>query len=76
MFPSPNRGEGAGAWLLPIHWHYNHGLPLAGALQGMRDNWLEWLHRLFSEPRRLWKRHLVTNTLFILGAARQLLGKR
>jgi N-acetylglucosaminyldiphosphoundecaprenol N-acetyl-beta-D-mannosaminyltransferase len=40
----------------------------------MRDNGLEWLHRLASEPRRLWKRYLVTNTLFILGAARQLMG--
>jgi N-acetylglucosaminyldiphosphoundecaprenol N-acetyl-beta-D-mannosaminyltransferase len=39
----------------------------------MRDNGLEWLHRLLSEPRRLWRRYLVTNTLFILGAARQLL---
>ncbi|MHB1144118.1 MAG: WecB/TagA/CpsF family glycosyltransferase [Thiobacillus sp.] len=39
----------------------------------MRDNGLEWLHRLASEPGRLWKRYLVTNTLFILGAARQLL---
>ncbi len=42
----------------------------------MRDNGLEWLHRLLSEPRRLWKRYLVTNTLFIVGAARQLLGSR
>jgi N-acetylglucosaminyldiphosphoundecaprenol N-acetyl-beta-D-mannosaminyltransferase len=33
---------------------------------------LEWLHRLGSEPRRLWRRYLVTNTLFVLGAARQL----
>lgn len=41
----------------------------------MRDNGLEWLHRLASEPGRLWKRYLVTNTLFILGAARQLLGR-
>jgi N-acetylglucosaminyldiphosphoundecaprenol N-acetyl-beta-D-mannosaminyltransferase len=41
----------------------------------MRDNGLEWLHRLFSEPGRLWKRYLVTNTLFIVGAARQLLFK-
>ncbi|MDO9280008.1 MAG: WecB/TagA/CpsF family glycosyltransferase [Polaromonas sp.] len=32
----------------------------------------EWLHRLASEPRRLWRRYLVTNTLFILGAALQL----
>lgn len=41
----------------------------------MRDNGLEWLHRLVSEPGRLWKRYLVTNTLFILSAARQLLGR-
>jgi N-acetylglucosaminyldiphosphoundecaprenol N-acetyl-beta-D-mannosaminyltransferase len=41
----------------------------------MRDNGLEWLHRLLSEPGRLWKRYLVTNTLFIAGAARQLLWK-
>jgi N-acetylglucosaminyldiphosphoundecaprenol N-acetyl-beta-D-mannosaminyltransferase len=39
----------------------------------MRDNGLEWLHRLASEPGRLWRRYLVTNTLFVLGAARQLL---
>jgi N-acetylglucosaminyldiphosphoundecaprenol N-acetyl-beta-D-mannosaminyltransferase len=32
---------------------------------------LEWLHRLGSEPRRLWRRYLVTNTLFVLGALRQ-----
>ncbi len=36
---------------------------------------LEWLHRLLSEPRRLWKRYLVTNTLFVFSAVRQLLGR-
>ena len=34
---------------------------------------LEWLHRLASEPGRLWKRYLVTNLLFIGGAAWQLM---
>lgn len=38
----------------------------------MQNLGLEWLHRVCSEPRRLWKRYLVTNTLFILGAFRQL----
>lgn len=33
---------------------------------------LEWLYRLAREPRRLAGRYLVTNTLFILGMARQL----
>lgn len=42
----------------------------------MRDHGLEWLHRLASEPERLWKRYLVTNSVFIVGAALQLLGRR
>lgn len=37
---------------------------------------LEWLHRLASEPRRLWKRYLVTNSVFIIGIARQFLCRR
>lgn len=35
----------------------------------MRLNGLEWLHRLLSEPRRLWRRYLVTNSLFIAKTA-------
>jgi N-acetylglucosaminyldiphosphoundecaprenol N-acetyl-beta-D-mannosaminyltransferase len=34
---------------------------------------LEWLHRLLSEPRRLWRRYLTTNTVFVLAAMRQLM---
>lgn len=30
----------------------------------MRRSGLEWLFRVASEPRRLWRRYLVTNTLF------------
>lgn len=37
----------------------------------MRDHGLEWLFRLTQEPRRLWKRYLVHNTLFVVGAVRQ-----
>ena len=32
----------------------------------MQNNGLEWLHRLCSEPKRLWKRYFVTNTIFII----------
>jgi N-acetylglucosaminyldiphosphoundecaprenol N-acetyl-beta-D-mannosaminyltransferase len=39
----------------------------------MRESGLEWLHRLGSEPARLWRRYLVTNTRFILAAALQLI---
>jgi N-acetylglucosaminyldiphosphoundecaprenol N-acetyl-beta-D-mannosaminyltransferase len=37
---------------------------------------LEWLFRLIQEPRRLWRRYLVNNPLFIARAARQLLRNR
>ncbi len=32
----------------------------------MQKHGLEWLYRLMQEPRRMWKRYLVTNTLFAL----------
>ena len=32
---------------------------------------LEWLFRLCSEPRRLWRRYLVGNTRFVLGIVRR-----
>jgi N-acetylglucosaminyldiphosphoundecaprenol N-acetyl-beta-D-mannosaminyltransferase len=41
----------------------------------MQRTGLEWLARLLSEPRRLWRRYLVTITLFVLGATAQLLRK-
>jgi N-acetylglucosaminyldiphosphoundecaprenol N-acetyl-beta-D-mannosaminyltransferase len=31
----------------------------------MQRSGLEWLYRTIQEPRRMWKRYLVTNTLFI-----------
>src|SRR4051794_5002911 len=31
----------------------------------MQKRGLEWLYRLFKEPRRLWKRYLVTNTTYL-----------
>ena len=33
---------------------------------------LEWLHRLLSEPQRLWRRYLTTNAAFVVAAVRQL----
>ncbi len=35
----------------------------------MRHAGLEWLFRLASEPRRLWRRYLITNSLFLWYAA-------
>ena len=53
-----------------------HAGSVARAPQWMRKHGLEWLHRLASEPRRLWRRYATTNTVFILRAARQLLTRR
>lgn len=41
----------------------------------MRSLALEWAYRLMLEPKRLWKRYLVTNTLFLWLAFQQLGGK-
>lgn len=53
-----------------------HAGTLPRAPAWMRQHGLEWLHRLASEPRRLAGRYLVTNTLFLAGALRQLLQRR
>jgi N-acetylglucosaminyldiphosphoundecaprenol N-acetyl-beta-D-mannosaminyltransferase len=37
---------------------------------------MEWLYRLVSEPRRLWKRYLVTNSLFLYYLAKDFLCKK
>lgn len=42
----------------------------------MRKLSLEWLHRLFSDPKRLWRRYLYTNTVFVLAAQRQMLSRK
>lgn len=48
----------------------------ARAPRWMREHGLEWLHRLVREPRRLARRYLVTNSLFLWAAAAQLLRRR
>ena len=48
-----------------------HAGTIKRAPKWMQNNGLEWFYRLVSEPRRLWKRYLVTNTLFVIGALRQ-----
>ncbi|GAB3237758.1 WecB/TagA/CpsF family glycosyltransferase [Hymenobacter seoulensis] len=38
-----------------------------------RRLWLEWAYRLWLEPRRLWRRYLVTNTRFVYMLSRRAL---
>jgi exopolysaccharide biosynthesis WecB/TagA/CpsF family protein len=42
----------------------------------MQRRGLEWLFRLASEPRRLWRRYLVTNSLFLAKLSRDLVRYR
>ncbi|MCV2370161.1 WecB/TagA/CpsF family glycosyltransferase [Roseateles oligotrophus] len=52
-----------------------HAGTLRRAPLWMQKRGLEWFYRLVTEPRRLWRRYLITNTAFIAGAARQLLSR-
>jgi N-acetylglucosaminyldiphosphoundecaprenol N-acetyl-beta-D-mannosaminyltransferase len=38
----------------------------------MRNFSLEWLYRLYLEPKRLWKRYLFTNTYFLILVSKEL----
>jgi N-acetylglucosaminyldiphosphoundecaprenol N-acetyl-beta-D-mannosaminyltransferase len=42
----------------------------------MQKTGLEWLHRVMQEPGRMWKRYLVTNTLFIYYFAKEFVSPR
>jgi len=49
-----------------------HAGSIKRAPKWMQDYGVEWFYRLASEPRRLWQRYLMTNTLFVLWATKQL----
>jgi N-acetylglucosaminyldiphosphoundecaprenol N-acetyl-beta-D-mannosaminyltransferase len=53
-----------------------HAENVRRAPRWMQSRGLEWLFRLGSEPRRLWKRYLLTNTLFLYHVGRQMLSAR
>ena len=51
---------------------------MAGKVKRAPERWqrmgLEWLYRVVQEPRRMWRRYLVTNTLFCGMLLRELTG--
>ena len=53
-----------------------HAGTLAQAPRWAQDHGLEWLYRLIQEPRRLWRRYLLLNPLYLWNIARQKLGGR
>jgi N-acetylglucosaminyldiphosphoundecaprenol N-acetyl-beta-D-mannosaminyltransferase len=50
-----------------------HSGRLKDAPSWMKSAGLQWLHRLIQEPRRLWRRYLINNPLFLWNASLQLL---
>lgn len=54
---------------------FNSGV-VGRAPRAFRKLGLEWLYRLLGQPRRLWRRYLVTNTLFIVYLARHILVRK
>jgi N-acetylglucosaminyldiphosphoundecaprenol N-acetyl-beta-D-mannosaminyltransferase len=53
-----------------------HAGTVKRAPKWMQNCSLEWLHRLLSEPKRLWRRYLVTNIVFLNGAVLHLLSAK
>jgi len=50
-----------------------HAGTLPQAPKILQDYGLEWLFRLVNEPKRLWRRYLILNPLFVLAFSRQLI---
>ena len=42
----------------------------------MQRSGLEWLYRIIQEPGRMWKRYLVTNTLFIYYLIKEIINRK
>jgi N-acetylglucosaminyldiphosphoundecaprenol N-acetyl-beta-D-mannosaminyltransferase len=69
LFASANRDRIAPVQLCVGAAFDFHAGCLPMAPEWMQRCGLEWLYRLAREPKRLWQRYFVTNTLFILGIA-------
>jgi N-acetylglucosaminyldiphosphoundecaprenol N-acetyl-beta-D-mannosaminyltransferase len=79
---SPKKENFLGTWGKGLGVNVCHGVGgsfdvMAGKVRRAPAVWqrlgLEWLYRVKQEPGRLWRRYLVTNTLFIMAVAREML---
>jgi len=82
---SPKKENFLGKWGKDLGVAIRHGVGgsfdvMAGKVRRAPAVWqrlgLEWLYRVKQEPGRLWRRYLVTNTLFILAVLREAFGPR
>ena len=53
-----------------------HAQQISHAPQWMRARGMEWFYRLLQEPRRLWRRYLLLNPLYLLLLGAQMCGLR
>lgn len=81
---SPKKEEFLARWFEHLEVPVCHGVGgsfdvLAGKVRRAPPAWqrlgLEWLYRIVQEPRRMWRRYLVTNTLFFGMLWRELRGR-
>jgi N-acetylglucosaminyldiphosphoundecaprenol N-acetyl-beta-D-mannosaminyltransferase len=81
---SPKKENFLARWNTTMNVPVIHGVGgsfdvMAGKVERAPEMWrrlgLEWLYRVKQEPRRLWKRYLVTNTLFIWMLTKELFSK-
>lgn len=81
---SPKKEKFLAKWSSKIDVHVCHGVGgafdvLAGKVDRAPESWqrlgLEWFYRFKQEPGRLWKRYLVTNSLFIWLVIKEFLRK-
>ena len=79
---SPKKENFLGKWGKDLNVTVCHGVGgsfdvMAGKVQRAPELWqrlgLEWLYRVKQEPGRLWRRYLVTNTLFVAAVVREML---
>ena len=78
---SPKKERFLARWSQEIDVPICHGVGgsfdvLAGKVKRAPESWqklgLEWLYRVLQEPRRMWRRYLVTNALFCMMTMREL----
>jgi len=82
---SPKKEKFMAKWSDTIKVHVVHGVGgsfdvVSGEVERAPERWqklgLEWLYRVKQEPGRLWKRYLITNTLFIWMLMKEMFGFR
>ena len=82
---SPRKEQFLATWSARLHVPVCHGVGgsfdvLAGVVRRAPVAWqrlgLEWLYRVKQEPRRLWRRYLVTNLLFVEMVCVELLSRQ